>query len=146
MSETNWQAEVIWAGEMLFLGSDHRGHIVVYDSGDEGLTSGIGPMRALLTSLGACTGMDIVAILRKRKQKLSSLKVLVKGDRPDSGYPRPFKAIDLKDLINGEDLKKEFVEEAISGSMEKFCHVGATLRASAKIGYSYEILSDPPKP
>jgi putative redox protein len=146
LPEADWQAEVIWAGEMLFLGSDRRGHTVVYDSGEEGLTSGIGPMRALLTSLGACTGMDIVAILRKRKQKVSSLRVLVRGERPESGYPRPFKAIELKYLISGEDLKREQVEEAVSQSMEKFCHVAATLRPSAKISHSYEILSDSPKP
>jgi uncharacterized OsmC-like protein len=41
-------------------------------------------------------------------------------------------------MISGEDLKKEFVDEAVSDSMTKFCHVAATLRPGVKISYSYE--------
>ncbi len=51
----------------MFLGSDTSGHTVVYDSHDE-IQKGIGPMRGLLTSLGACTGMDMVAILKKESR------------------------------------------------------------------------------
>ena len=74
MSEDRWLAEVSWAGESVFLGSDMSGLTVVYDSA-EGTQKGIGPLRALLTSLGACTGMDITAILKKRKQRLRSLHI-----------------------------------------------------------------------
>ena len=82
MSEGDWDAEVQWAGKMLFLGSDDRGHTLVYDSSEDGVGRGIGPTRSLLTSLGACSGMDVVALLNKRKQKLASLRVLLKGERP----------------------------------------------------------------
>lgn len=139
MSEENWLAEVSWAGEGVFLGSDLSGHAVVYDSTGE-KQKGIGPMRALLTSLGACTGMDVVAILKKRKQALRSLKVLVSGERPEFGYPKPWTAIHVKYLLSGESLEKKYVEEAIKDSTEKFCSVGATLKPTAKITYSYEIV------
>lgn len=140
MSEVEWQAEVQWAGKMVFLGSDEKGHTIVYDSSDDGVNRGISPMRSLLTSLGACSGMDVVALLSKRKQKLTSLRVLVKGDRPKSGYPRPYNAIDVKYLLSGDGLKKEFVEDAVNQSMEKFCSVAATLRPGVTINYSYELV------
>ena len=140
MSEGNWLAEVDWSGDNVFLGSDTSGHTVVYDSAEE-TARGIGPMRSLLTSLGACTGMDIVAILRKRKQKLKSLKILLSGTRPEHGLPKPWTSIHIKYVLSGDSLDAKFVEEAIRDSTEKFCSVGATLQPTAKITHSYEIVT-----
>ena len=140
MSKDDWLAEVTWSERNLFLGSDTSGHTVVYDS-SEGIQKGIGPMRALLTSLGACTGMDIVAILHKRRQKLKSLKILVSGERPEHGLPKPWTSIRVKYVLSGDRLETRFVEEAIRDSTEKYCSVGATLKPTAKITYSYEIVS-----
>jgi len=97
-------------------------------------------MRSFLTSLGACSGMEVVALLSKRKRKLGSLRGLLKGERPQSGYPRPYKAIEVKYLLSGESLKKEDVDEAVEQSMVKFCSVAATLRPGVKITHSYELL------
>lgn len=138
MSKENRLAEVEWAGESLFLGSDPEGHTIVYDA-TSAKQKGITPMRALLTSLGACTGMDIVAILKKRKQKLTGLKVLLTGSRPEYGMPKPWQSIEVKYILSGENLRKEFVDEAVSDSMTKFCHVAATLRQGVSITHSYEI-------
>jgi putative redox protein len=140
LSKDDWLAEVTWSERNLFLGSDTSGHTVVYDS-SEGIQKGIGPMRALLTSLGACTGMDIVAILHKRRQKLKSLKILVSGERPEHGLPKPWTSIRVKYVLSGDRLETRFVEEAIRDSTEKYCSVGATLKPTAKITYSYEIVS-----
>jgi len=138
LSNQEWLAEVSWAGDYVFLGSDTEGHTVVYDSTSKS-QKGMSPMRALLTSLGACTGMDIVAILGKRKQKLTSLKILLSGERPVHGYPKPWQTITVKYLLAGENIDKKYVEEAINDSSAKFCSVAATLKPTAKISYSYEI-------
>jgi putative redox protein len=132
-------AEVAWTGENVFIGTDQSGHSVVYDS-SEGVAKGISPMRAVLTSLGACTGMDIVAILKKRKQKLTFLKVMLKGERPKHGLPKPWTSIHVKYVLSGDKLERKYVEKAIKDSTEKFCSVGATLAPTAKISHSYEIL------
>ena len=124
---------------MVFLGTDGSGHTVVYDE-SKGAARGIGPMRSLLTSLGACTGMDIVAILNKRKQKLRSLKILLSGERPEFGLPKPWTSIHIKYVLSGDALETKYVEESIKDSTEKFCSVGATLQPTAKITHSYEIV------
>ncbi len=141
-SKDEWLAEVAWAGDNVFLGSDTSGHTVVYDS-SEGVMRGIGPMRALLTALGACTGMDIVAILKKRRQNLTALKVLVSGSRPEFGLPKPWTSIRIKYVVVGESLDKRYVEEAIRDSTEKYCSVGASLSPTATITHSYEIVPTP---
>jgi len=120
------------------LGTDLNGHAVVYDS-DDTVPKGISPMRALLTSLGACSGMDVVAILVKRKQKLESLKVMLNGERPEHGYPRPWTAIHVEYVLSGQ-LETKYVEEAIDESMVKFCSVSATLQPTAKITHSFRIV------
>jgi putative redox protein len=133
---------VSWASDNVFLGTDTAGHTVVYDS-SEPTAKGIGPMRALLTSLGACSGMDVVAILHKRGQRLKSLKVLLSGERPKHGLPKPWTSIQMKYVLSGDGLNEKYVEEAIRESTEKFCSVGATLTPTAKISYSYEIVTGP---
>jgi len=139
LHDSSWLAEVVWTGDNVFIGSDTSGHSLVYDSTD-GVMKGISPMRALLTSLGACTGMDIVAILQKRKQKLKSLKVLLTGERPKYGLPKPWTSIHIKYVLTGDKLERKYVEEAIRDSTRKFCSVGATLKPTAKITQSYEIV------
>ena len=138
MAKDEWLAEVSWAGGYKFTGTDLKGHPVVYDS-DDPASTGISPMRALLTSLGACTGMDVVAILGKRKQKLESLKVMLRGERPEHGYPRPWTSIHLEYLLSGQ-LETKYVEEAINESMAKFCSVSATLKPGVRVTHSYRIV------
>jgi putative redox protein len=138
LTDTDWLAEVSWGGDNVFLGTDMSGHTIVYDEKD-GTAKGISPMRSLLTSLGACTGMDIVAILKKRKQKLKSLRILLSGTRPEFGLPKPWTSIHIKYVLSGEALETKYVEEAIKDSTEKFCSVGATLQPTAKITHSYEV-------
>lgn len=139
MTEKAWSAEVEWASGYMFVGADASGHSAVYDT-SEGPSRGMSPMNALLTSLGACTGMDIVAILKKRKQALRSLKVLLSGERPEHGLPKPWTAIHIKYVLSGDNLETKYVEEAINDSTEKFCSVGATVQPTAKITHSYEIV------
>ncbi len=131
---------VRWAGERVFLGSDPVGHSVVFDSSVDGPGAGIGPMKALLCALGACSGMDILAIMRKRKQVLTSLRIEIEGRRPPSGHPRPFKEIEVKYVLAGKSLERRFVEEAVNDSINKYCSVAATVSGKTSIAYSYEMV------
>jgi putative redox protein len=138
------KVEVRWVEDDVFLGSDEHGHSVVFDSNlasptKRGRPKGIGPMNALLTSLGACSGMDVAAILQKRKQKLRSLSVEVSGKRPEFGTPKPFTEIHLRYLVGGDELEEKYVKEAVADSITRFCSVAATIDGKAKISYSYEI-------
>ncbi len=135
------RAEVNWVEGYNFTGSDDSGHTVAFDSASGSAPgNGMSPMRVLLTAVGACSGMDVVAILGKRKQTLTSLKVELVGLREQFGHPRPFTEISLKFTVTGKGLQERFVKEAITGSIEKYCNVVATVDGRAKVKYSYEIL------
>jgi putative redox protein len=139
------KVEVEWVEDDLFVGTDEAGHSLVFDSALPTPTrtkprpKGIGPMNALLASLGACSGMDVAAILLKRRQRLDSLKVEVSGKRPKYGYPKPFTEIHVRYLVGGAALEDRFVKEAVTDSITKFCSVAATINAKAEISFSYEI-------
>ncbi len=140
------RVQVEWVEDNLFVGSDEDGRSIVFDSSLSASPSrrgararGMGPMKALLTSLGACSGMDAVAILNKRKQKLSSLVVEVSGKRPRHGLPKPYTEIHLNYLVGGDQLDERYVKEAVTDSVTKFCSVAATIDKKAKITFSYEM-------
>ena len=133
------KVEVDWKEGHVFRGRDSRGNETIFDSSETGPRMGSSPMQALLLSLGACSGMDVVAILGKRKQYLTSLKVEVTGKRPLHGYPKPFTEIHLKYLLAGKGLERKYVDEAVGDSMNKFCSVAATVNGKAMLTYSYEI-------
>ena len=139
------KVDVKWVEGDVFIGGDAAGHSMFFESSvpaspsKEAQSRGIGPMNALLSSLGACSGMDVTAILLKRKQKLTSLTVEVSGRRPQYGFPKPFTEIHLKYLIGGVSLEEKYVKEAVTDSITKFCSVAATINGKAKISFSYEI-------
>ena len=129
-----------WLEKDVFVGTDDAGHSIVFDSALSGTPArGFGPMKALLASLGACSGMDVAAILGKRKQKVSSLKIEVIGKRPQYGHPKPFKDIELKFVVVGDKIEEKYVEEAVGDSIQKYCSVAATI-GREKIRYSYSIV------
>lgn len=99
-----------------------------------------GPMQLLLVALAGCTAMDVVSILRKKRADLTGFSVQVSGVRA-TDYPQIWKEIHVTYLLWGHDLKPKDVEQAIALSEEKYCSVGAMLRASAKVTSDYKILS-----
>jgi putative redox protein len=131
---------VNWVRKMQFIGNDEHNHSVVMDTSPAGggENSGPTPMRLLLMAVACCTAMDVVDILQKSRQNLTGLSVFSRGVQNEE-YPRYFKEIHLKYVLEGKDLAKDRVERAIRLSEEKYCSVGATVSGKAKIFIKYEI-------
>lgn len=144
-ASTTSKVEVRWLQDDAFLGNDRDGHSVVFDSHlsspsrTRTAPKGMDPMSALLASLGACSGMDVAAILLKRRQKLDSLRIEVSGKRAQYGYPKPFTEVHMKYLLGGTAIEEDAVRKAVTDSIERFCSVAATINARARVSYSYEI-------
>jgi putative redox protein len=121
-------------------GLDEEGHSVLMDlpkeSGGEGV--GFTPIQLLLVSLAGCTALDIINIMRKQRQNLSSLEVLAEGDRAEEP-PKYYKEIRLKYILKGKALREDAAKRAIQLSEEKYCSVGANLKGRSKITTSYVI-------
>ena len=137
------EAKVTLVQGMQFAGKATSGHTLVMDADDNagGVNAGFLPMELLLVGLGGCTGMDVISILRKKRQQVTGLEINVKGERADS-YPKIYTDVHIEYVVRGKSVEKEAVERAISLSLEKYCSVGATLAKTGTITHSYRIIED----
>ena len=106
--------------------------------GTDEAPKGVGPMESLLAALGGCSGIDIVLILKKMKQEITSFSMEIDGDRvkePDHSY---WKTMHAHYQFQG-DLDPKKVRRAIDLSLEKYCSVAKTLEKVSEITYSFSI-------
>lgn len=118
-----------------FLGIDAYGHATVLSTN---AGPGVSPMQLLLLGVGGCTAIDIVDILRKQRQPLEDLEVLVTGDREEE-YPKPWRAMHIHYIVYGSGIDPLKIERAIELSVEKYCGAHATVAGVAKMSHDYEI-------
>ncbi len=137
------EAKVTLQKDMQFTGKASSGHTLVMDADNEagGSNAGFRPMELLLVGFGGCSGMDVISILRKKRQRVTGLEVNVKGEKTDSP-PKVYKEVHIEYVIKGTGVEKEAVERAIALSLEKYCSVGATLAKAGTITHSYQIIGD----
>lgn len=103
-----------------------------------GLEGGFSPMQLLLAGIGGCSAIDIIGILKKQKQDLKDMQVVVEGDRQKKDTYSEFKTIHLNFIFKG-DLDPKKVERAINLSLDKYCSVSKALGKTSQIEYSYSI-------
>lgn len=135
------KAKVTFTHGLQFVAQAESGPAIVMD-GDEkfgGGNTGPRPMELLLMGIGGCSGMDVVSILRKKKENLTGLELHVSGTK-SKDYPQKFTDIDIEFVLKGKNLSEDAVKRAIELSMDKYCSVKATLEGSAKITYRYKIM------
>ena len=137
------EAQVTLINAMHFEGTAKSGHSLSMDADDAvgGLNKGFRPMELLLVGFGGCTGMDVISILRKKRQDVTGLKMNVKGEQADS-FPHIYTNIHIEYVVKGKGVQKEAVERSIALSLDKYCSVGATLAKSGKITHSYRLVEE----
>ncbi|MCX6099904.1 MAG: OsmC family protein, partial [Candidatus Bipolaricaulota bacterium] len=94
---------VTYTGGMRFVGRGASGHDVVMDASETngGHDTAARPVEVLLASLGACTGMDVVAILRKSQRVPTTFRVEIADERA-ADYPKFLKRIHLSYVVSGK--------------------------------------------
>jgi putative redox protein len=85
--------------------------------------------------------MDVISILRKKRQPVTGLEINVKGEKVDS-FPKIYKEVHIEYIVKGHGVEKEAVERAIALSLDKYCSVGATLAKAGSITHSYRIVEE----
>jgi putative redox protein len=137
----NATATIQFAGDDLFIGISPSGHAQVLDT-DHKRASAATPMELLLIALGSCTAVDVVSILRKKRERVTDYRVEVRGWRRDE-HPRSYTRMEVRHILHGHNLSEKAVAQAIELSETKYCSVAATLRPAAEIISSFEIIDDP---
>jgi putative redox protein len=111
------------------------GHAIVMDSAEGG--TGPRPAELLLVAQAGCTGMDVVSILRKKRQAFTSYEVRVAGDQRTDPPPHVFERIRIVHVVEGP-VDPEALRRAIELSATKYCTVTGNLAAGvAQIEHAY---------
>ena len=130
-----------WVDALAFDATADTGHIVRIDTSVEGggLGSGMNPKKMLLGSLNACSGMDVVEMLKKMRIAFTKFEIEAEAEQTEE-HPKVFKSINMVYRIDvkPEDLDK--VTRAVSLSQEKYCGVSAMLAKHCAINYTIEII------
>ncbi len=121
-------------------GSEHR---LTLDSGvgGGGKNHGPSPMELLLLGLAGCTGMDVIDILKKKRQAVRGLEVRVEGLRAEQS-PKVYTDIEVTYVVRGRNISPKAVEDAIELSETKYCSAELMLGKTAKIISHYEIVQE----
>jgi putative redox protein len=98
------------------------------------------PVETLLVALGGCSGMDVMSLLRKKRQDVRHYEVLVTGEQKEE-HPRRFVRIEVLHRVHGRDLNPAAVEDAIRLSDTRYCVVHASLDPAIEITSRFEIVS-----
>ncbi|MBP9664857.1 MAG: OsmC family protein [Pyrinomonadaceae bacterium] len=138
MSSNEYKATVKYAGDEFFIGTTPNGYSQVMDTkGDR--HSAPTPMEMLLVSVAACTAVDVISILNKKRQDVTDYDVEISGVRADD-HPRKFISFHINHIVRGRNVSEKAVADAIELSDTKYCSVAATVQPTATITTSYDIV------
>jgi putative redox protein len=130
---------VKWIEGKRFIGIDSTNHSVVLSTPDEGI--GVKPSELLLIAVAACSAVDVVEILTKKRMPLTYLEITSSGEQ-DQDPPWTFRKVHLHFRVGGKNLTEKAVTQAIELAEQKYCSVAATIRATALVTTDFEILEN----
>ena len=106
---------------------------------------GASPMELVLMGVAGCSAIDMISILKKQRQEITSFKAEVDGERVQIGDAKPFKNIYVVFYLEG-DINSEKAAKAAQLSFEKYCSVSKTLEPTATIHYKVILNGSPLAP
>ena len=135
------RVSVRWAGKRQMVAWDESGHGIVMDapSGYAGEGTGARPLEVFLEALGACTAMDIVSVLEKKRQHFTGVEVLATATQREDEFPKIYTRIELEYVVTGHGVKPAAVARAVELSEQKYCSVRGMLGPQVSVDTSYRV-------
>jgi putative redox protein len=124
-----------------FVGINDQGLEAIFDTSIEGggLNSSPSPVESVAMAAGACTAMDVVAMINKRRKKIESFKIEIEFERATE-HPKVITKLHMAFHVKSPDLTSEELERSIKLSQETYCTVSIMVRRSGcDITWSHEI-------
>lgn len=132
-------AELRHEGGLRFVARTGSGFEIAMDSGAGG--TGPRPTELLAAAVGGCAAMDVVSILEKKRQQVTSYTIRVDGTQRDA-HPHAFKRVEILHEVSGPDVDVEAVRRAIELSATRYCSVSTGLASgAAELHHRYLVIS-----
>ena len=139
------KAAVQWKENMTFIGTPDSGFPVQMDADSSfgGTNQGVRPMEMVALGLASCTAMDVISVLRKKRQHVTQFEVRVSAPRSPE-HPKVFTRALITYIVAGTDIDEAAVLRSIELSMTKYCPVQVMLSQAFPMELHYEIYEDEP--
>ncbi len=124
--------------EYLLEASGVSGNTVMIDHSGMETVQGVSPMELLLMGVGSCSAIDIIHILKKQRQEITSYKVEVTGERYELDESKPFKSMHVNVVLEG-DISLDKAKKAANLSFEKYCSVSKSFDKCIEITYEVKV-------
>ena len=132
-------AVLMHEGGMVFRTATGTGRTLLF--GDDAEFNENSPVEMVVSALAACSAMDVVSILAKKRQVLTSYTVEATADQRDD-YPQVLTRVDIVHVLEGTVLLEQAVRRAIELSASKYCPINAMISAGATVvRHRYRIVS-----
>ncbi len=119
------------------------GHTLVIDGPEAagGENAGFRPMELMLLSLGGCMGLDVLLILRKMRQEVTSYTLNLDGERAEDP-PAVYTEVRMEHVFQGRGLKPESIRRALELAETKYCSASAMFAKTAEVKNSFRIVEE----
>lgn len=136
-------ATLKWHDGLKFTATADSNHEIILDSDPSvgGTDQGSRPMELILEGLAGCTAMDVISIMRKKRQAVTRFEVTAHAERAED-HPKVFTAVTIKYTFWGKDIDPKAVERSIELSEQIYCPAQAMLSQVAPITLTYEIIEE----
>lgn len=131
------KATVVWEPSedgLGFEGEMDNGRTLKLDGNGQNLS----PMEAVLISVGACSSVDVVEIMRKSRQNMQGCYCELEAERAETA-PRKFTKIHAHFVVQGKDINEKHLARAVQLSTEKYCSVMLMLTGNVDITTSFAV-------
>lgn len=129
------KTNVVWNQNMNFTGTNDKQAVVMDAKSPIGRGEGLTPKELVAIGMAGCSAMDVIALMKKHKQNVTSFSVAANVETSASGHPVVFTKAELVYNIGGENLDNAKVIEAVELSQSEYCGVSAMLSKAFPIEY-----------
>jgi len=128
-----------YKAELEYEAANPQGNKVEIDMYDPDNKKHQSPTELLLSATAACSAVDVIQILQKKRKTIEGLQVVAEGTRRDE-HPKYFTDILLTFKLKSPDTNPEELAKVVALSVDKYCSVAATIRGVANVRYQSELV------
>lgn len=128
-----------YKAELEYEATNPQGNTVQIDMYDPDRKKAQSPTELLLSATAACSAVDVIQILQKKRKTIDDLQVVAEGLRRDE-HPKHFTDILLTFKLTSPDTTESELAKIVALSVDKYCSVAATIRGVAKVRYESIVL------
>ncbi|MBV1924262.1 MAG: OsmC family protein [Flavobacteriaceae bacterium] len=123
-----------WKGNMLFESDNPTGNTILMEAGNDfgGEGKGVSPKAAMLSSLAACSGLDVISLLKKMRAEVADYKMEVTGELTEE-HPKYYHTVHVDYHFYGKDLQEDKITKAVTLSIDRYCGVMEMFRKFSKV-------------